>query len=90
MKRSALFAWVHGGLSNLCAQLSFESSFYADRRAMTAQEIVESDRLCAVWERALSESGGPYLFGELSLADLAFVPVVCRIVSHRPSLDGWP
>jgi len=86
----SLFAWVHGGLSNLCAQLSFESSFYADRRAMTAQEIVESDRLCAVWERALSESGGPYLFGELSLADLAFVPVVCRIVSHRPSLDGWP
>ena len=86
----SLFAWVHGGLSNLCARLSFESAFYADKRAMTAEEIAESDRLCAVWERTLAESGGPYLFGELSLADLAFVPVVCRIGSHRPILDGWP
>ncbi|HEY1141199.1 MAG TPA: glutathione S-transferase family protein [Lysobacter sp.] len=86
----SLLAWVHGGLSNLCARLSFESAFYADKRAMTQQEIADSDRLCAVWERTLAQSGGPYLFGELSLADLAFVPVVCRIVSHRPTLEGWP
>jgi len=86
----SLLAWVHGGLSNLCARLSFESAFYAEKRAMTAKEIAESDRLFAVWERTLDESGGPYLSGELSLADLAFVPVVYRIVSHRPVPDGWP
>ncbi len=86
----SLLAWVHGGLSGLCSRLSFESAFYPERRAMTVEEITESDRICAVWERTLLESDGPYLFGALSLADLAFVPVVCRILAHRPLLQGWP
>jgi glutathione S-transferase len=86
----SLLAWVHGGLSGICSRLSFESSFYPQRRAMTADEVEQSDRLCRVWEQALADSGGPWLFGALSLADLAFVPVVQRIVSHRPDLDGFP
>ncbi|HEY5850553.1 MAG TPA: glutathione S-transferase family protein [Lysobacter sp.] len=89
-KARSLLAWVHGGLSGICARLSFESSFYPHRRAMTAEEIEQSDRIARVWEQALAASGGPWLFGDLSLADLAFVPVVQRIISHRPQLHGFP
>jgi glutathione S-transferase len=86
----SLLAWQHAGLSGLCPRLSFESSFYPDRRPMTPEEVADAHRLFAVWEAELAHSGGPYLVGELSLADLAFVPTVLRILSHEPNLESWP
>jgi glutathione S-transferase len=86
----SLAAWQHAGLSGLCPRLSFESSFYPDRRSMSDDEIAESGRIFDVWEQELSQSNGPYLLGELSLADLCFVPSVLRLTSHMLSLDRWP
>jgi glutathione S-transferase len=86
----SLAAWQHAGLSGLCARLSFESSFYPDRRPMFGDEISESARIFGVWERELSQSQGPYLLGDLSLADLCFVPSVLRLTAHMPSLEPWP
>ena len=86
----SLLAWQHSGLSNICARLSFESSFYPERRDLTQDETEQAGRIFRVWEEELSRSGGPYLTGRLSLADLAFVPTAIRILSHRPNLDKWP
>lgn len=86
----SLLAWQHSGLSGICPRLSFESSFYPDRRPMTPKEVSDAHRLFAAWETELARNGGPYLVGELSLADLAFVPTVRRIVSHQPNLESWP
>jgi glutathione S-transferase len=86
----SLVAWQHSGLSNLCPRLSFESAFYPDRRAMNAGEIADRKRLFDVLETALQRSGGPFLMGALSLADLAFVPTLIRIMSHGPDPDTWP
>jgi glutathione S-transferase len=86
----SLASWQHAGLSGLCSRLSFESSFYPDRRAMTDNELSESKRIFEMWEQELSKSNGPYLVGELSLADLCFVPSVLRLSSHTPSLESWP
>lgn len=91
----SLTAWVHSGLSGLCGRLSFESSFYAQRRPMTADEAREAERILKACDDALARSGGPYLTGELSLADLAFVPVVRRLRAHdadassRPEAEAW-
>jgi glutathione S-transferase len=86
----SLLAWQHSGLSNICARLSFESAFYPQRRAMTSDEQAECSRLFRVWENELAASGGPYLIGELSLPDLAFVPAVLRLLAHAPAIDAWP
>ena len=48
-KARSLAAWVHAGLSSICTRLSFEASFYPQKRLMTAQELVESDRIFDVW-----------------------------------------
>lgn len=86
----SLFAWQHAGLSGLCARLSFESAFYAERRVMTASERDEASRFFEVCEHALLRSGGPWLAGDLSLADLALVPTVVRLMAHSPDLDAAP
>jgi len=88
----SMLSWQHSGLSQICRRLSFESAFYPDKRAMTPDELVEAARLFDVWEDALRHSGGPFLAGMLSLADLAFVPTVLRILSHwRGEVSArWP
>ncbi|GAB3347356.1 glutathione S-transferase family protein [Lysobacter tyrosinilyticus] len=86
----ALFAWQHAGLSGLCPRLSFESAFYPDRRAMSEAERGDAARIFEVWEQALARSGGRWLAGSLSLADLAFTPTVVRLRAHAPELSSWP
>ena len=86
----SLVAWVHSGMSNLCSDISFESSFDGDRRPMTAAEQLEAGRVFALWELELERSGGPFLSGPLSLADLAFVPVVRRLCYPDSFYAHWP
>jgi len=83
-------AWQHAGLSNICPRLSFESSFYPDRRAMTDDELSDCRRLFAALEAELEIHGGPYLFEELTLADLALAPTVIRLAAHKPEFAEWP
>lgn len=86
----SLLAWMHSGLSGLCGRLSFESTFYPVRRVMTASEAQEADRILSLWNDELRRSGGPWLVGDLSLADLAFVPVVWRLRAHEADTTAWP
>jgi glutathione S-transferase len=86
----ALFAWQHSGLSNLCPRLSFESAFYPDRRAMTEAERADAKRIFDAWENELAQSAGPFLVGNLSLPDLAFLPTIVRLTSHMDHCGRWP
>lgn len=83
-------AWQHSGLSGICPRLSFESAFYPDKRPMTADEIDDCNRLFAATENELATHKGPYLFGRLSLADLALAPTVIRLGAHKPDFRNWP
>jgi glutathione S-transferase len=39
-------------------------------------------RMIQLWQEALAESGGPYLFGDYSIADAYFAPVVMRLRTY--------
>jgi glutathione S-transferase len=86
----AVMAWQHAGLSGICARISFESSFYPAKRALTAEEVAEGDRLFGWLEALLGESGGPFLFGPVSLADFALAPAVVRLTRHAFPLNRFP
>ncbi len=40
------------------------------------------ERIASLWDDALRESGGPFLFGEFSIADAFFAPVVMRFTTY--------
>jgi len=59
------------------------------------------DRILTIWRDCLAESGGPFLFGALTMADAMYAPVVTRFRTYDVKLDsecaaygrsimGWP
>lgn len=85
----SIVAWQHAGLSGIARRICFESAFYADRRPLAEDELAECARLGSHLADGLARSGGPYLFGECSLADLALVPAVIRLTRHDLDWSHW-
>jgi glutathione S-transferase len=46
------------------------------------------DRILVVWRECLSAYGGPFLFGDVSIADAMYAPVVSRFRTYGVALDG--
>jgi len=87
----ALVAWQHSTMGkSICPGLSFESSFYPDKKQLSANEIASAEKIYALWEKELLDNGGPYLVGSYSLADIALVPTVVRLKTHHPVSDAHP
>jgi glutathione S-transferase len=57
-------------------------------RVMAEQAGVRADldRIVSMWGELLREHGGPMLFGEFSIADAYFAPVVMRLTTYAPPL----
>ena len=53
----AFTAWQHAGLSGICPRLSFESYFYPDKPAMSADEQTQAKRLSVALARNPSPGG---------------------------------
>lgn len=45
------------------------------------------DRVDALWSRALDRSGGPFLYGAYTLADVFYAPVATRIATYNLSVS---
>jgi glutathione S-transferase len=45
------------------------------------------DRIDALWSRALDRSGGPFLYGNYTLADAFYAPVATRIATYSLSVS---
>jgi glutathione S-transferase len=56
-------------------------------RAPGVQEDI--DRICEIWHLCLSKysDGGPFLFGDFSIADAFFAPVVTRFTTYAVTID---
>ncbi|MCU4654411.1 glutathione S-transferase [Roseibacterium sp. SDUM158016] len=50
---------------------------------VTKPEVqADLDRIGEIWSRALDRSGGPFLYGEYTLADAFYAPVATRIATY--------
>lgn len=48
----------------------------------------EIERVLDIWNASLSTSPGPFLFGELSIADCMYVPVLSRFQTYGIAMQG--
>ena len=80
-KARAISNEMHGGFSNLRNHMPHElNTIKVNFDWSNAKDDVE--RVIQIWQECLSESNGPFLFGEFSIADAMFAPVVNRFVTY--------
>lgn len=81
LARSAC-AEMHSGFASMRSQLSMDLHLKTRVRHLEASTLNDINRILELWTMALKTSGGPYLFGEFSITDAFFAPVVFRFFSY--------
>ncbi len=83
----ALSMEMHAGFSKMREILSFNvKKSYSNFNFGEAQSDI--DRVKKIWSERLKVSGGPFLFGEFSIADAMYAPVVGRFKTYGVPTDG--
>lgn len=90
----SICAEMHAGFGDLrqAMWMNIRASFPGKGRTPGAQGDI--GRICEIWEDCMAESGpNDYLFGEFSIADAFYAPVVMRFrtygVSLAPALQAY-
>jgi len=89
----SLCAEMHAGFGALRSHfaMNIEAALpEAGARLLAEHEALRTDvaRIFALWQAALADSGGPFLFGDYSIADAYFAPVVMRLRTYAPPLPA--
>jgi glutathione S-transferase len=89
-KARSFVSWQHSTFSRVCPALSFESSFYPEKKQLSSDEVAAIEGVYDLWESTIIEFEGMYLIGAYSLADIMLLPSVLRLTSHFKPDDRWP
>lgn len=78
----SVVAEMHSGFANLRQQMPM--NVLREPLAVDASDATQADirRICALWRELLGRFGGPFLFGEFSIADCFYAPVATRFRSY--------
>jgi len=78
---------IHSGFATLRASLPVNLKGHFPGFKIWSRAQADIDRICQIWRECLAETGGPFLFGERSLADAMYAPVVTRFMTYDVKLD---
>jgi glutathione S-transferase len=79
---------MHSGFHNLRSALPMNLKAHFPGFSVWSGAQGDVDRVVAIWRECLKTYGGPYLFGELSLADAMYAPVCTRFHTYDVKLDA--
>ena len=79
---------MHSGFASLRGALPMNIKAHFPKFKVWSKAAADIERIMAIWRECLAESGGPWLFGEPSLADAMYAPVVLRFKTYDVRLDG--
>jgi len=79
---------MHSGFVSLrqALPMNIRAEFPGFKIWSKAQADIE--RILVIWRECLSTHGGPFLFGNVSMADAMYAPVVSRFRTYGVKLDG--
>ena len=78
---------MHSGFSTMRSLMSHDiQKTYPGFDYSKAQADV--DRVQKIWTDCLSQSHGPFLFGQFSIADAMYAPVVNRFITYDVKISG--
>ena len=78
---------MHSGFANLRAALPMNLKARHPGFKVWAGAQLDIARITTIWREQLAASAGPFLFGELSMADAMYAPVCTRFSTYDVALD---
>jgi glutathione S-transferase len=79
---------MHAGFANLRAALPMNLKAHHPGFKVWAGAQADIERITAIWRECLAGAQGSYLFGNLSMADAMYAPVVTRFLTYDVPLDA--
>jgi glutathione S-transferase len=86
----SISAEMHSGFVNLRGQMAMNVRRRLPGRGRTPEVLAEISRIQAIWSdcRARFSADGPFLYGEFSVADAMYAPVVSRFHTYEVQVEG--
>jgi glutathione S-transferase len=78
---------MHSGFSAMRSALPMNLKGHFPGFKIWARAQADIERITAIWRECLDTYGGPFLFGERSMADAMYAPVVTRFKTYDVALD---
>jgi glutathione S-transferase len=79
---------MHSGFTNLRSALPMNLKARHPGFKVWAGAQADIDRITTIWRECFAAYQGPYLFGELTMADAMYAPVVTRFLTYDVKLDA--
>jgi glutathione S-transferase len=79
---------MHAGFSNLRSALPMNLKSRHPGFAVWPAAQADINRITAIWNDCLTTYGGPFLFGERTMADAFYAPVATRFQTYDVQVDG--
>jgi glutathione S-transferase len=78
---------MHSGFISMRQALPMNIKGHFPKFKVWSKAVADIERVTAIWRECLGAYSGPFLFGEISLADAMYAPVVTRFRTYDVSLD---
>ena len=81
-------AEMHSGFGALRGAMPMNIRTSKPGVGATSDVLADVARIDTLWRECVAASGGPFLFGDFTIADAMYAPVVMRFNSYRPALSA--
>ena len=78
---------MHSGFVSLRSALPMNIKGHFENFKVWSKAQSDIERVKTIWNECLASSPGPFLFGEFSMADAMYAPVVTRFQTYDVTLD---
>jgi len=78
---------MHSGFVSLRQALPMNIKAHFPHFKLWSKARADIDRIAAIWRECLGRYGGPYLFGDITIADAMYAPVVSRLRTYGVTLE---
>ncbi|WP_050477385.1 glutathione S-transferase family protein [Herbaspirillum rhizosphaerae] len=83
----AICGEMHSGFSALRSALPMNLKAHFPNFKVWSRAQADIQRITTIWKECLAKYGGPYLFGERTMADAMYAPVITRFITYDVALE---
>ena len=84
----AICGEMHSGFIALRQALPMNIKAHFPKFKVWSKAQADIERIVSIWRDCLNAYGGPFLFGEISIADAMYAPVVSRFRTYDVAMDA--